>query len=89
MTIEFDDNLITGNELIDSQHKELISRIKQFVDSCEDGGGKIKAVQMLDYLSEYTNFHFSAEEKLQKSHDKFIKKIDGMLADKNKEIMTV
>ena len=30
-----------------------------------------------------------AEEKLQKSHDKFIKKIDGMLADKNKEIMTV
>ena len=30
-----------------------------------------------------------AEEKLQKSHDKFIKQIDGMLADKNKEIMTV
>ncbi len=66
MTIEFDDNLITGNELIDSQHQELISRIKQFVDSCEDGGGKIKAIQMLDYLADYTNFHFSAEEKLQK-----------------------
>lgn len=65
MTIEFDDTLITGNELIDSQHQELISRIKQFVDSCEDGGGKIKAIQMLDYLADYTNFHFSAEEKLQ------------------------
>ena len=30
-----------------------------------------------------------AEEKLQKIHDKFIKKIDEMLAEKNKEIMTV
>ena len=27
--------------------------------------------------------------EVNKSHDKFIKKIDGMLADKNKEIMTV
>lgn len=30
-----------------------------------------------------------AEEKLQKLHDKFIKKIDEMLAEKSKEIMTV
>ena len=65
MTIEFDDNLITKNELIDSQHKELIDRIKKFVDSCEEGAGKVKAIQMLDYLAEYTDFHFSAEEKLQ------------------------
>ncbi|NPD82327.1 ribosome recycling factor [Prevotella sp. PINT] len=30
-----------------------------------------------------------AEEKLQKLHDKFIKKIDDILAEKNQEIMTV
>ena len=30
-----------------------------------------------------------AEEKLQKSHDKYIKKIDELLAAKEKEIMTV
>ena len=29
------------------------------------------------------------EEKVQKSHDKYIKKIEGMLEAKNKEIMTV
>ena len=29
------------------------------------------------------------EEKLQKIHDKFIKRIDDMLAAKDKEIMTV
>lgn len=65
MTIEFDDNLITGNNTIDEQHKELICRIKQFVDSCEQGDAKIKAIKMLDYLMEYTEFHFSQEEKLQ------------------------
>ncbi|WP_321334742.1 ribosome recycling factor [uncultured Bacteroides sp.] len=30
-----------------------------------------------------------AEAKLQKIHDKYIKKVDDMLADKDKEIMTV
>ena len=65
MTIEFDDTLVTKNELIDSQHKELISRIKQFVDSCEESGGKLKAIKMLDYLAEYTEFNFAEEEKLQ------------------------
>ena len=65
MRAEFDETLVTGNEMIDSQHKELIDRINQLLESCEDGQGKIKAVKMLDYLLDYTEFHFSAEEKLQ------------------------
>ena len=48
MTITFDNNLITGNETIDTQHKELIDRIQQFVTACESGDGKIKAIKMLD-----------------------------------------
>ena len=36
MYIEFDDSLITGNDTIDSQHKELISHIQKFVNSCEN-----------------------------------------------------
>ena len=31
----------------------------------------------------------NGEEKLQKVHDKYIKKIDDLLAEKDKEIMTV
>ena len=58
MNITFDDNLITGNKTIDSQHQELIDRIRQFVAACESGDSKIKAIKMLDYLDEYTNFHF-------------------------------
>lgn len=65
MRAEFDETLITGNDMIDSQHKELIERINQLLESCENLQGKIKAVKMLDYLLEYTEFHFEAEEKLQ------------------------
>lgn len=66
MRAEFGENLVTGNELIDSQHKELIDRINKLLDSCETGKGKTAAVKTLDYLSEYTDFHFGAEEELQK-----------------------
>ena len=65
MTITFDNNLITGNETIDTQHKELIDRIQQFVTACESSDGKIKAIKMLDYLDAYTDFHFKEEETLQ------------------------
>ena len=66
MNITFDDNLITGNTTIDSQHQELINRTRQSVAACESGDSKIKAIKMLDYLDEYTNFHFQEEEELQK-----------------------
>lgn len=65
MRVEFDKALETGNEMIDSQHKELISRIDQLLESCQEGSGQVKAIKMLDYLLDYTEFHFDAEEKLQ------------------------
>lgn len=66
MRAEFTDDLITGNELIDSQHEELIGRINKLLDSCEAGEGKISAIKMLDYLAKYTDTHFGDEEALQK-----------------------
>ena len=65
MYAEFSDYLVTGNELIDSQHKELIEKINQLLISCEKGSGKVTATQTLGYLADYTEFHFEAEEKLQ------------------------
>ncbi len=66
MRAEFTDDLITGNELIDSQHEELIGRINKLLDSCEAGERKISAIKMLDYLAKYTDTHFGDEEALQK-----------------------
>lgn len=66
MLIEFNEELYTGNDTIDAQHKELIDRIGKFVTACENGESKVKAIKMLDYMDEYTQFHFNAEEELQK-----------------------
>ena len=63
--ITFEDNLLTGNKMIDEQHKELIERIRNFVFACQDGKSKVNAIKMLDYLDEYTDFHFKEEEALQ------------------------
>ena len=96
MYAEFDESLVTGNEMIDGQHRELIAKINKLVDCCEQSSGKLEAIKMLDYLSEYTDFHFSAEEKLQQEinypgydkhkaqHDSFkqtIKELDEMLQE--------
>lgn len=66
MYAEFSDNLITGNEMIDSQHQELIDKINAVLESCEKSNDKLVAVKTLDYLEDYTDFHFTAEEQLQK-----------------------
>ena len=65
MRAEFDDSLVTGNEMIDSQHRELIDKINKLLDSCETSKDKVVAVKTLDYLADYTEFHFQEEEKLQ------------------------
>ena len=69
MRAEFSENLVTGNELIDTQHKELIDRINKLLDSCELDAGAVTAVKTLDFLADYTDFHFGAEENLQKEID--------------------
>ena len=53
MRAEFDNTLITGDEMIDSQHQELIGKINTLLESCEEGNDKLTAVKTLDYLAEY------------------------------------
>lgn len=61
----FDESLLTGNELIDTQHKEWFQKINNLIDCCERSSGRVEAIKMLDYMAKYTDFHFSAEEALQ------------------------
>lgn len=65
MYAEFDDTLVTGDKMIDSQHKELIDKINDLLKSCELSTGKVAAIQTLGYLGDYTEYHFTAEERLQ------------------------
>ncbi len=44
MSITFDRSLVTGNELIDTQHRELISRVNKLAEECVPGTEKRTAV---------------------------------------------
>lgn len=69
MSIVFDKNLETGNDAIDTQHRELIARVNKLTEDCAVGKEKNVAVQTLDFLMDYTEFHFRDEEKLQQEKD--------------------
>ena len=96
MNIRFDNSLITGNQEIDEQHKEWIERIQKLIRAIEKGSGKLEAIKTLDYMADYAEFHFKAEEKLQeeaeypgivehkKKHEEFrqvVKELSEMLQE--------
>ena len=70
--------------------KRLIDRVNKLVESCENGKEKVTAVKTLDFLMDYTDFHFSDEEKLQQEvgydkleqhkvqHEDFKKSVDEL-----------
>lgn len=67
MRAKFDETLFTGNSVIDEQHRELIDRIDKLLILCEnEKPAKREAIQLLDYLSDYVEYHFAEEEELQR-----------------------
>ena len=57
-----------GNEVIDAQHEELFHRIEKLLELAQSANleeNKKQCEHMLDYLVEYTEFHFDSEEALQ------------------------
>ena len=57
-----------GNEVIDEQHEELFHRIEKLLlmaRSADLEENRRQCEHMLDYLVEYTVFHFNSEEALQ------------------------
>jgi hemerythrin len=63
----WNDGLKIGVPLIDSEHKELCSRIDQLLDACNKGQGRAEIEKTVAFLEEYTIKHFSDEERLQRS----------------------
>jgi hemerythrin len=61
--IAWDDSLSVGIRLIDEQHKMLIQRLQALLHAIETYQSVNEIVKTLDFLIEYTNFHFSTEEK--------------------------
>lgn len=61
--IAWTDDLAVGIELIDAQHKELIQHLRDLDDALKSGVGPAKVSSTLNFLIDYTKFHFTEEEK--------------------------
>ncbi|MDR0917663.1 MAG: bacteriohemerythrin [Oscillospiraceae bacterium] len=58
-------DLLTGNTLIDEEHKQLFKAINDLLEACASGKGRAHLGETLKFLGEYTAKHFGDEEKLQ------------------------
>ena len=66
--IQWSDDLSVGIDLIDQQHQMLIERINDVSAAVEAHHGVEKIAKTLDFLVEYTRFHFSTEEQHMRTH---------------------
>jgi hemerythrin len=55
-------DLSVGVDLIDEHHKQLIERMNELDRAVSHSRGVPKIIKTLDFLIEYTNFHFGVEE---------------------------
>ncbi|MGI1690473.1 bacteriohemerythrin [Thermoanaerobacter uzonensis] len=88
--MKWTESLSVENELIDSQHKELIKKVNDVLEACNQKKGKEKIEEVMKFLKDYTIEHFSAEEDLMKKyqypsyeehkkiHEDFIKKVEEL-----------
>ncbi len=97
MAIEWTEDLATGIEKIDDQHKEIFVRVRALVDAGKQGKGRQTVAETLDFLVDYVRTHFAAEEAIQKEsaypdfnshkaqHTEFLKNIDKLKVEFDEE----
>ena len=61
--IQWDDSLSVGIEIIDEQHKMLIQRLGELSEAVENRQGETAIMKTLEFMSDYTDFHFTSEEQ--------------------------
>lgn len=67
-TYEFTEDLLTGNDMIDEQHEQLFGYINNLLRACGEGRGRAELERAVQFLVDYTEEHFSAEERLQSKY---------------------
>ena len=69
MIIVWSEELATGYEVIDDQHKELFRRFNNFQSACKTGQGLEELSSLLAFLGGYLRSHLEMEEQLQIEHN--------------------
>jgi hemerythrin len=68
VAMQWDQSLSVGVGLIDEQHKTLIQRINDLSDALARHEGTSKIIKTLEFLLDYTEYHFNEEQKYMGLH---------------------
>ena len=91
--VSWDKKYATGIELIDTQHRKLVSLTNELYRACLSGNDEAVFREAMKSMVTYVRFHFSAEQKLlerinfpgysshKKQHDTLIKNILDTVKD--------
>jgi hemerythrin len=66
MSIHWKDSFRIGIVEIDAQHRELFSRLDSLEAALKNGTGSDMVIRTFQFLDNYVNLHFQAEEELQR-----------------------
>jgi hemerythrin len=95
--ITWDNSLSVNVDLIDDQHKMLIKRLNDMAEAIDQNRGIEKISMTLSFMIDYTEFHFSTEEKHmteqnypgkaehQKQHGEFKTVLNNLIEDFEEE----
>ena len=67
--IVWDESLSVAIDLVDEQHKMLIERLNDLSSAVEMTKGISEILNTLGFLIDYTDFHFSTEERYMRKYD--------------------
>ena len=67
--IAWNEDLMTGNTLVDMQHQKIFECVSDLVQACEDGNNAVKLEDTLSFLISHMVQHFTDEEALQLEYD--------------------
>ncbi len=66
--VQWSDRFSVGMDVIDDQHKKLVSIVNRLYDAMRDGKGSEILGDVLSELIEYARYHFTTEEAMMKDN---------------------
>lgn len=69
MKIHWTEELSTGVEILDAQHRELFTRIDRLLEACMQRKGAEQMMDTLRFLESYVIEHFGMEEEMMRRYE--------------------
>jgi len=69
MPIQWTNDLASGVEKIDTQHKLIIAKIGELLVACKHGAGCEETLEMIEFMEDYCKEHFKLEQEYMREYN--------------------